>query len=187
MAFPSTLATTRNRNGSDPQAVRGWGEVGMTESTLTENIWRERTSIRPVLFAGLLSFLAGHASAFDEGQTKAACAADWPGDFQMQAYCVRQQRAGHEELQHRLAVMPSELGPAAKKCEAEWGSDWQMQAYCLEQQQIGYAGLPNVLATVPAEVAAVIGPGCAADWPDDYQMRTYCAERQVAGWKALNN
>ena len=154
---------------------------------MTENTWRERSSMRPALFAGLLAFLAAPAAAFDEDQTKAACAADWPGDFQMQAYCVRQQRAGHEELQDSLAVIPPELGPAVQRCEAEWGSDWQMQAYCLAQQQTGFAELPNVLATVPAEVAAVIGPGCAADWPDDYQMQTYCAERQATGWKALNN
>ncbi len=154
---------------------------------MTGNTWRERNSMRPALFAGLLAFLASPAAAFDEDQTKAACAAEWPGDFQMQAYCVRQQRESYAELRHRLAVIPPELSTAAEMCEAEWGSDWQMRAYCLAQQQTGFTELPNVLATVPASAGTVIAARCAAEWPGDYQMQTYCAEQQAAGWRALNN
>ena len=38
------------------------------------------------------------AAAFDEDQTTAAYAADWPDDYQIQNYCAKRQAAGWNAL-----------------------------------------------------------------------------------------
>ena len=64
------------------------------------------------------------------------CQWDWPDDFKMQAYCVKQQLIAVLVL---LAGKPQDIKQEQflvirKKCAVEWLDDFQMRAYCERMQ-----------------------------------------------------
>ena len=68
------------------------------------------------------------------------CAAEWPDDFQMRAYCEDQQAAAVTELNQAPASdIPSAAFQTIRaKCTEDWPGDFQMRAYCENQQVEGY-------------------------------------------------
>jgi hypothetical protein len=68
------------------------------------------------------------------------CEREWPEDFSMRAYCMRQQREAILELQRGG---PPDLPDVAfrsirDKCALEWPDDYSMRLYCEQQQIQGY-------------------------------------------------
>ena len=68
------------------------------------------------------------------------CTSKWPTDFQMQAYCKKQQREAVVKLN---AAPPTDVANDAfvtirRHCEQKWHSDFQMREYCERQQIDGY-------------------------------------------------
>lgn len=99
---------------------------------------------------------------------KSKCQEEWPTDYRMQEYCVKQQT---EAVSALGKSNPSDVGLAAfriirGKCAEEWPRDFKMRAYCERQQVEGYRALQS--STNSARNT------CAQQWPSDYKMRRYC-------------
>ena len=67
---------------------------------------------------------------------KEHCEKKWPTDFQMQAYCVKQQS---EAVQNLAKGKPSDISKSRwnqifSECWSKWTNDFQMMNYCTEQQ-----------------------------------------------------
>lgn len=146
-----------------------------------------------VLILVLLGSLALAQGA--EATIRAKCAAEWPGDGQMRAYCERMQREGLMELQQLNArsggIPADDYRIASGRCVTDWPDDYAMQAYCMRQQIEGYAevarGPSSPLVSVTAQEAAVIAQSCSLDWPLDFSMRAYCHRQQVEGLAFLRS
>lgn len=76
--------------------------------------------------------------ANEEEGIKVWCAAEWPSDYSMQAYCVKKQLAAVSSLQGRTVPgMPIEVFNQIRSgCKQQWGDDYSMRDYC-ENKQIG--------------------------------------------------
>lgn len=124
-----------------------------------------------------------------EATIKTKCAADWPGDFAMQAYCEKNQRQAVGELQ-RLNATHGGIPEAAYKtalggCVRDWPGDYEMQAYCVRNQIDGYQtvaqGPSSPLAVLTQQETATINRHCASEWPGDFEMQAYCERQQADG------
>lgn len=141
----------------------------------------------------LLGSLAAAQGA--EATIRAKCAAEWPGDGQMQAYCESMQRQAVLELQQlnaRNGGIPADAYRVASgRCVTDWPDDFSMQSYCLRQQIEGYAevarGPSSPLVSVTRQESAAISQRCSLDWPHDYSMQAYCQRQQVEGLAFLRN
>ena len=146
-----------------------------------------------VLVLVLLGSLAAAQSA--EATIGAKCAAEWPGDGQMQAYCESNQRQAVLELEQLDAAsggIPGEAYRVARgRCITDWPDDFSMQAFCLRQQIEGYTavarGPSSPLVNITAQESAAIEQRCTLDWPHDYSMQAYCQRQQVEGLAFLRN
>jgi hypothetical protein len=72
---------------------------------------------------------------------KAKCAADWPKDFQMRAYCETKQTEGLRSVIRPLRVPKREADIILLKCADDWPDDFQMRAYCHDKQVEGLRAL----------------------------------------------
>jgi len=126
------------------------------------------------------------AATFPVDAAKQKCSTEWPSDFQMQAYCLKQQKTGFEQVDQQRGGLSAPLKASLQNCEAEWATDYQMQAYCLEKQVAAKRNLDNSALNVPSDVAETIMGGCNSEWSGDFVMIEYCAKKQVQGWKQLN-
>jgi hypothetical protein len=68
------------------------------------------------------------------------CDHEWPDDFSMRAYCIKQQREAAMKLRlGRPTDVPEEVfSTIRRKCAQEWPDDFAMRVYCEEQQVEGY-------------------------------------------------
>jgi TIR domain len=75
-----------------------------------------------------------------EGVIRRHCEKEWPADFNMRAYCMRQQREAAAQLQRgRPDDLPEDVFQAIRLlCAAEWPDDYAMRVYCERQQINGY-------------------------------------------------
>ena len=64
---------------------------------------------------------------------RSKCAADWPDDFEMRAYCGKQQFDALEKLRTRSMTSRDQV-TIRNKCAKDWPDDFQMQDYCEEKQ-----------------------------------------------------
>jgi len=71
------------------------------------------------------------------------CEKQWPDDFQMQAYCRKQQREALAELQSlRAEGVPAETFAEIRRgCASQWPDDFSMRLYCERQQLEAYRQL----------------------------------------------
>ena len=74
--------------------------------------------------------VAGPVPSYD---VRARCAGEWKDDFQMRAFCEKQQQAALGTLQNRRMVTPDQQ-TIRTRCLAEWPQDYQMRNFCEEQQ-----------------------------------------------------
>jgi hypothetical protein len=65
----------------------------------------------------------------DEQTLRSMCAERWPRDFEMRAYCEKQQRGGLRDLAN--ASVPA---ITRQMCAERWSRDFEMRAYCERQQ-----------------------------------------------------
>lgn len=101
---------------------------------------------------------------------KSKCQGEWPTDYRMQDYCVKQQTEAASTLDQG---QPSDIEAATfrvirGKCAEEWPRDFKIRAYCEQQQLEGYRALQASTISASARNA------CAQQWPSDYKMRRYC-------------
>lgn len=74
-----------------------------------------------------------------------SCSAEWPGDYRMQEYCIKQQ---NEAAAYMRPIISSAVGveqQIVRKCASEWstpsGFNYRMVKYCYEQQMGAYRRL----------------------------------------------
>ncbi len=91
----------------------------------------------------LLAFILVQLAPFDVkadfvALAKTHCRAEWPDDFQMQGYCLKQQAEGMLKLKAASDSIGKPLEKALEKCTEEWTKervpDWQMIGHCAETQ-----------------------------------------------------
>lgn len=87
---------------------------------------------------------AGQSSAVSPGEVllspsaqesaiRTKCETEWRSDFQMQAFCMKQQREAAVTLQRRT-MSSGDQRTIRSKCSSEWPGDFQMWNFCEEQQ-----------------------------------------------------
>ena len=85
--------------------------------------------------------------------SKSYCAAEWPGDFRMQAHCLEKQREGAAEarafidrhgIEDGMKISDSPYAQMWALCSGQWELpahetwDWRMVSHCLKRQMEGY-------------------------------------------------
>jgi hypothetical protein len=124
-----------------------------------------------------------------EIQLRQKCERDWPADFQMRAYCEKQQREAARVLSQEgpPGIQGDQAIGVRRKCAADWPADFQMRVYCEKQQgealQVLSQGSPS---DIPENQATVVRRKCASDWPADFQMRAYCEKQQYSAIRELS-
>jgi hypothetical protein len=124
--------------------------------------------------------------AFDAEATKAKCTAEYQSDFQMQAFCVKQHRAGFDSIKALRPKLDQPMVERLAVCESEWPGDYQMQDFCLRQQIESRQEMETVTVEVPDDIGTQIRNACAADWQGDFQMQLFCIKQQIDGWRKMN-
>lgn len=144
--------------------------------------------MRGLMIAALaaLTTTGAWARNFPVGDVKAACQAEWPSDYSMQAYCFDQQREAFEKIAALRPGLDTIDAATLSDCADERSGDYSIQAYCLEQQIEARAALPVVGGDLPPEVADEIPGTCEAEWQGDFSMQAYGVEQQAAGWRQVN-
>lgn len=73
------------------------------------------------------------------------CAEEWPDNFEMQAYCLKQQAAGMLQFKAVSDELGKPIEKALEQCTEEWTKDrlpdFAMIGYCATRQAEGYKAL----------------------------------------------
>lgn len=72
-------------------------------------------------------------ATMDDSGIGPKCAADWPDDFKMRAYCQDTQRAAITAMSARSMTTADERTIRAK-CSKDWQDDYKMRDYCEVEQ-----------------------------------------------------
>jgi ferredoxin len=79
------------------------------------------------------------------GLTKQFCAKDWPDNFEMQAYCLKQQAQGMLQFKAVSDELGKPIEKALEHCTEEWTTDrlpnFAMIGYCATKQAESYRSL----------------------------------------------
>lgn len=78
-----------------------------------------------------------------EAMIRDHCEREWPDDYSMRSYCIKQQHEALDALkQGRPDDIPEEVFAGIRsKCAAEWPEDYNMRLYCEGQQLESYRDL----------------------------------------------
>lgn len=76
---------------------------------------------------------------------KQFCAKDWPDNFEMQGYCLKQQAKGMVQFKSVSDDLGKPIEKALEKCVEEWTKDrlpdFSMIGYCATRQAEAYRSL----------------------------------------------
>src|SRR5262249_45615627 len=73
------------------------------------------------------------SSSVSSYDVRRQCAAEWPSDFQMRAFCEKKQQEALGNLQKRT-MTSQDRQTIRRGCLGQWPTDYQMRNYCEEQQ-----------------------------------------------------
>jgi hypothetical protein len=73
------------------------------------------------------------------------CEREWPDDYNMRAYCIKQQRDAVASLKSTMhpEIPTAVLQQIRRKCAREWPDDYNMRHYCEQQQLTAYRQMQN--------------------------------------------
>jgi len=76
---------------------------------------------------------------------KRHCEREWPADYSMRGYCIKQQREALTTLKRgRPHDIPTDVFASIReKCAQEWSDDYTMRLYCEQQQFAAFRELEN--------------------------------------------
>ncbi|KQI68169.1 hypothetical protein AN189_12305 [Loktanella sp. 3ANDIMAR09] len=80
----------------------------------------------------ILTLSPAAALAFPADTAKQKCEAEWAGDFEMQAYCMDQQRQGWQEVEQQRAGLDNAMSASLATSKART-CVFHFQKYMLEQ------------------------------------------------------
>lgn len=124
------------------------------------------------LRAALIAITTSASIAYGSDQAiQTHCAAEWPGDADMRAYCVGEQRKA-------VATLARYSGPIRKRCEGEWSPDFEMILHCVKEQ----TAAQSAVADAPQDE---ITARCAREWPSEYDMQEHCAKERRAAFATI--
>ena len=125
----------------------------------------------------------------DEATIKAHCAAKWSVDFEMQAFCVKNQTEAFNAIQLVHAAEHDEtlFGKAVGHCESRWTTDFEMQAFCMESQFLAIHAIAKAQYGLPTDVLEPARDLCIQRWQPDFEMIDFCITEQAEGWKGLQD
>lgn len=76
---------------------------------------------------------------------KQHCAREWPVDFEMQAYCLKEQTAGMLQFKAVSDDIGKPIEKTLEKCTEDWTKDglpdWQMIGHCAVNQGAAFRRL----------------------------------------------
>jgi hypothetical protein len=127
-------------------------------------------------------------NANEQQVIQSKCQADYPKDFNIQAYCEKQQR---EALQALALGRPQDIPEnqfaiVRSKCQADYPKDFNMQAYCEKQQREALQALAlGRPQDIPENQFAIVRSKCQADYPKDFNMQAYCEKQQFKAIREL--
>lgn len=98
----------------------------------------------------LIALALAQAALFDTRAdyvelAKQFCAQDWPDNFEMQAYCLRQQAAGMLQFKAVSDELGKPIEKSLERCTEEWTKNrvpnFAMIGYCATRQAEAYRSL----------------------------------------------
>jgi len=115
------------------------------------------------------------------------CNDKWSDNFEMVAYCRKQQRAAGKAWASILdAAKPKSPTEAIiQSCVAKWSSNYEMLVYCHDQQQEALQALAIIPDDVPSDIFGIISSKCESKWGDNFEMVKYCQDQQIEAWRSL--
>lgn len=124
---------------------------------------------------------------FDDSAIVSMCNAEWGDNFEMVAYCRKQQRAAGKAWVSILnTVEPgSPTESIVQGCIAEWEDNYEMLVYCHDQQKTAFESLADTPDSIPNEIYEKIVKMCNIEWSNNFEMVLYCREQQIKSWKSL--
>jgi hypothetical protein len=73
------------------------------------------------------------------------CAKEWPDNFEMQAFCLKQDAAGMLQFKAVSDELGKPIEKALERCTEQWTADrlpnWQMIGFCATKQAEAYRSL----------------------------------------------
>ncbi len=120
------LGTSQENQGAVPQQRRQPGEGGTSKVGSSRGAFASRDD-----YSDAQRVIREH------------CEREWPNDYAMRSYCVRQQREALDTLKRgRPDDIPEEVfAEIRRKCAADWPEDYNMRQYCEQQQYKAYREL----------------------------------------------
>ena len=70
-------------------------------------------------------------TTYDESVVKAKCSAQYGTEYDMVAYCMDTNKAGHSEFVNTVEHTKALRGIQQALASAEWGNEFDMVAYCM--------------------------------------------------------
>lgn len=117
-------------------------------------------------------------------------AADWPGDYSMQAHTVNSQREAYAKIvnyESNLDISNEIISSSLAKARADWVDDFEMQVHTFENQMdAAVKFFDYVDAALPSETLEEIRARAFSEWHGDYEMMLHTLEEQIAAWQSLN-
>lgn len=117
------------------------------------------------MYSVAIVFVAAQASL----AISSKCEKEWPTDFEMQEYCIKQQVEGQAEILEYVSRYNVDLDNKSSaaslttaevilvKCFSEWDGDNKMIAYCIEKQEESALRLGKLTRKASKESAEVSG------------------------------
>jgi hypothetical protein len=72
-----------------------------------------------------------------KGQSVEKCAATFQ-DYQMQAVCMDNEKAGYSEMQGDYGIPHDKASKAKERCEQVFPGLFQLQSVCMKNEKVGY-------------------------------------------------
>lgn len=120
---------------------------------------------------------------------KAHCSEEWSSDYEMRAYCEKNQREAVKtlNLSKPSDITNEQFSVIRSGCKEDWPTDYEMRAYC-EKNQFG--GVRDVGESRPSGIGEteyqIIKAECLEDWPNDFEMQAYCEDNQYDAVRTLD-
>lgn len=161
---------------------------------------RQRASRRKQFAALLFGCLCGAAAVAGEEKRpavpediaaaiKARAIAEYPDDFSLQAYVIKQQTKAYMDLQ---SIGDDDVPDAIVRriveiAKKEHEGDYPLQLYVCRKQFDAYKKLQTFsVDDVPQAVVAKIRAAAEREHPDDFSLQLYAIQKQIEGWREVN-
>lgn len=86
--------------------------------------------------------LAFDAPAYDSDAVKAECSREWGTQYNMVAFCTRQQIDAVQQIGATTAGLPQDVADGILvTCDQQWRPQWNMVVFCMQQQVDGWRAI----------------------------------------------